>query len=655
MFTLLRLLFVWVIVLITLGAGMLPAEAQLVNSDLKVFLTPGQTTAEINGTPVDLDVPAVIEEGYTLVPLRFVAEALQAVVQWNGENRSILLQSLDHHVFLQVGNPKATVNGASVKLALEPQIRQNRAMVPLRFVSQALEADVHFQPDTKLISITRSIRLPVADFTFVEKAIPPQGSPHVVERSSHPRGLAIVDREWTGLYDRYPEPGTYDITLRVKDEQGNWSLPVTRTLVVKHPPVAGFRTEKSSYRSGEPLVYINESYDPDGKPLTLKWEAQPAYFEPGNKSVRLTVTDLYGLTSTASATVEIIDDIYYTKEQFYLIYGKVGAVVPYEKKVLDFPVLTPQVTESNRTLLRVNSPEEIKEEGILYRDNVSGPVRVMVHHLNRSPWPIRIHALAHNPSSSPITVRITRQGLGGPSADILHLGRVHLTKFFSIQSEQVITVPAGKTVNLLSSLSAAQMAPNACLSGMWDLEVSAPLTFTFASLKAEDDPLEHVDRLPVLPADGMHIRGTFPVADRELLFDVLPAGERGRIVLADSQLDPPETGIDAMTGQPVQNLGNYGVVYTLVLSRLPDDTAILLNPRGGNFCGAVRIGQQVVQVPTSGYAPPHRHAVVLYRNEDGPHRITVDFSPPSGSYLPVNILLLPIPESKGEPGPLIPN
>ena len=87
MCTLLRLLYVWVIVLITLGAGMLPAEAQLVNSDLKVFLTPGQTTAEINGTPVDLDVPAVIEEGYTLVPLRFVAEALQAVVQWNGENR----------------------------------------------------------------------------------------------------------------------------------------------------------------------------------------------------------------------------------------------------------------------------------------------------------------------------------------------------------------------------------------------------------------------------------------------------------------------------------------------------------------------------------------------------------------------------------------
>ncbi|MDP3044386.1 MAG: hypothetical protein Q8N93_03120, partial [Bacillota bacterium] len=79
------------------------------------------------------------------------------------------------------------------------------------------------------------------------------------------------------------------------------------------------------------------------------------------------------------------------------------------------------------------------------------------------------------------------------------------------------------------------------------------------------------------------------------------------------------------------------------------------NPRGGNFCGAVRIGQQVVQVPTSGYAPPQRHAVVLYRNEDGPHRITVDFSPPSGSYLPVNILLLPIPESKGEPGPLIPS
>lgn len=650
-----RVVTVLLVLLFALGIGLQAAGAQQAG-DLKVLLTPGAPVAEVNGEPVELDVPAVIQDGHTLVPLRFVAEALEASVSWNAEDRSILIESFEQRVSLQIGNPLAVANETEVELAVEPQIIQGRTMVPLRFVSEALEAEVGFQPDTKLISIFRKMRdkLPVADFSIEAEVITPGGSPPIIERSYHPLGLAIVDREWTGLRERYPEPGTYQITLRVKDELGNWSEPVTRTLLVKEPPKAKFRTEKSTYRIGEPIVYINESYSPDGEKLTLKWEARPAYFEPGEHEVRLTVTDKYGLTDTVTEKIRITDRVYYTKEEFYLIYGKIGEVVPYEEAVLDFPVLEPEVTEKKRTLLRVNSPEEIRGEGILYRDIASGPVRIMVHHLNRTGEPIRIHALARNSSSAPVDVRITRQGIGGPAGDILRLGRLHLEQFFAPQSEQVITIPAGGTVSILSNLRNAQMKPNDCLTGMWDLEVSVPLEFTFVAVKAADNPLERLEGLPELAADGRHIRGTFRDADRLLRFETLPNGERARIILADSQLDPPGEGVDALTGETVLNLGNYGVVYQLVIDRLPRDTALFLNPRGGNFCGAVRIGQQVVPAPANGYAAPQREAVVLHKNGNAAQRLTMDFSPPSGSYLPVSILSLPIPKSKGESGPLIP-
>ena len=48
-------------------------------------------TAFINGQAVKLDVPAMIESDRTLVPLRFVAEALGCDVEWKPEIRRILI------------------------------------------------------------------------------------------------------------------------------------------------------------------------------------------------------------------------------------------------------------------------------------------------------------------------------------------------------------------------------------------------------------------------------------------------------------------------------------------------------------------------------------------------------------------------------------
>ena len=49
-----------------------------------VQLTIGSTTAYVNGQAVTLDVAPVIEGGRTLMPLRFIAEAVGAEVAWDG-------------------------------------------------------------------------------------------------------------------------------------------------------------------------------------------------------------------------------------------------------------------------------------------------------------------------------------------------------------------------------------------------------------------------------------------------------------------------------------------------------------------------------------------------------------------------------------------
>ena len=73
------------------------------NSTIKLIV--GQKTAYINGKVFELDTPAKIIEGRTLVPLRFVSETLGATVKWHKESNTVHIESdflgasLDEHHF----------------------------------------------------------------------------------------------------------------------------------------------------------------------------------------------------------------------------------------------------------------------------------------------------------------------------------------------------------------------------------------------------------------------------------------------------------------------------------------------------------------------------------------------------------------------------
>lgn len=53
----------------------------------------GESTANLNGKPINLSVPGRIADGYTLVPLRFVSETLGSIVKWSPDTRSIHISS----------------------------------------------------------------------------------------------------------------------------------------------------------------------------------------------------------------------------------------------------------------------------------------------------------------------------------------------------------------------------------------------------------------------------------------------------------------------------------------------------------------------------------------------------------------------------------
>ncbi len=109
---------------------------------------------EVNGNPMSFGVAPTQVGGRTMVPLRGIFEALGAQVDWNAPTRLITATKGDTNVQLAIGSHTATVNGRVVDLDTPAMILSGSTMVPLRFVSEALGADVKWFAATQTVYIT---------------------------------------------------------------------------------------------------------------------------------------------------------------------------------------------------------------------------------------------------------------------------------------------------------------------------------------------------------------------------------------------------------------------------------------------------------------------------------------------------------------------
>jgi len=105
----------------------------------------------VNGQTVSLAQPAVEKGGRVFVPLRNIFESLGAGVAY--DNGTINATSGDKTVQVKIGSNQAIVNGQATYLDAAPYIVGATTMVPLRFVSEALGAEVDYNQNTGAINI----------------------------------------------------------------------------------------------------------------------------------------------------------------------------------------------------------------------------------------------------------------------------------------------------------------------------------------------------------------------------------------------------------------------------------------------------------------------------------------------------------------------
>jgi len=97
----------------------------------------------VNGEEIQTEVSPILEDGTTLVPVRFVTEALGAKVIWDDETQSVFISG-PAVVALKIGSKQASKDGSPVELLHEPLIINERTMVPVRFITEAFGCNVNW-------------------------------------------------------------------------------------------------------------------------------------------------------------------------------------------------------------------------------------------------------------------------------------------------------------------------------------------------------------------------------------------------------------------------------------------------------------------------------------------------------------------------------
>lgn len=103
---------------------------------------------------LEFDVPPTSINGRTMVPLRIIFEALGAKVAWDGKTQTITGTKDNTVTVLKLNSKEAKVNGKIVLLDVAPVSINNRTLVPVRFISESLGANVDWDGTTKTVIIT---------------------------------------------------------------------------------------------------------------------------------------------------------------------------------------------------------------------------------------------------------------------------------------------------------------------------------------------------------------------------------------------------------------------------------------------------------------------------------------------------------------------
>jgi hypothetical protein len=237
----------------------------------------------INGEPVQFqDIGPQQINGRTMVPVRGVLEKLGADVSYDNRTRTVTASTPTIDIQLKVGSRTAIVNANSVALDVPAQSIRDHTFVPLRFLGEALGADIKWDGATRTVIIRTKDAAAVGaprDDTRIRRrrreGPPDAGSAPVINSFSHNGGKWLRAGETLeatldgtpGGEASFRIPGLVeDVPMREASPGhyvGDWQVPTDKPMQLKSAAVIG------SLRAGgrtAPLLQAGEAVSVDAVP-----------------------------------------------------------------------------------------------------------------------------------------------------------------------------------------------------------------------------------------------------------------------------------------------------------------------------------------------------------------------------------------------------
>ena len=124
-------------------------DKEEVFSQLREKLPNNPVYVKFNDDILGFDEPPIIEDGSTLVPMRFLFEQMGAEVEWDSETQTATATIDNKAVTFSIDNVNARINNKPAKMDVPARLVNGKTMVPLRFLSENMGYDVDWDADSR--------------------------------------------------------------------------------------------------------------------------------------------------------------------------------------------------------------------------------------------------------------------------------------------------------------------------------------------------------------------------------------------------------------------------------------------------------------------------------------------------------------------------
>ncbi len=130
------------------------ASVSFTNPDYRhIHMNIGKKTYTVDGAKRTMDTTPLIKNDRTMVPLRFLVEAFGGEVIWDDATRTAQVQYRGHTIRIPVGAKELSIDGETVPIDSPAIIAKERTLVPIRFISEGFGMVVRYDETQKGVDI----------------------------------------------------------------------------------------------------------------------------------------------------------------------------------------------------------------------------------------------------------------------------------------------------------------------------------------------------------------------------------------------------------------------------------------------------------------------------------------------------------------------